>query len=352
MATRAKEQIVMLVLEGVVFGINTALIGQTFHLILKKERKDRKSIILSFLLLLMFSINVVLLAIDIDESSGQFVNLDAVANSAVFTSVGDPRLGVFIMLTLINCIIGDIIVVWRVWALWGQSWKVTSLPGAFWIVSIASCVGYGNAYVNASVGENLALSDNAIAPWAIIFMASTFMTNATSVCAITYRYWTYKKNITSILGKTAGSVNSRSARTLLIIIESGFLHCVTWLVMLITYVAENLFIFVLISGIVSQLTSIYPALIIVLVCMKRTHLDYIDRFQSSTLHDRGIAFAVNNTLRGPTESHPMQPIQICVHEAQISDRNSSVRSTLIEGREPVLDISRFQESKEHPLAHV
>ncbi|KAI0339438.1 hypothetical protein BDW22DRAFT_597058 [Trametopsis cervina] len=354
MSSLAREQLIALVLEGVMFGIYTALVGQTFYLILKKERRDQKSIILSLLLFLMFSISTIHLAIDMSYDFDQFLYHNAAVDAPeVFNRFGDPRLGVFIMLMLINCIIGDIIVMWRVWALWSRSWKVTSLPGIFWIASIVACTGCGHAFTIAPAGGNLALPGNPITPWAIAFIASTFMTNTTSVCAITYRYWIYKRDITSILGKTIDGANSRSARILLIVIESGFLYCVTWLVLLIAYVAGNQSVVVLIIEIISQLTAIYPALIIVLVCMKRTQLDYIDRFQSSTLHERGIVFAVNNTLRGPTESYPMQPIEIRVNEMHISD-NSLTRSTLkVDACEAqVLDISRFQESKEHPLTQV
>lgn len=108
----------------------------------------------------MFSISTIHLAIDMSYDFDQFLYHNAAVDAPeVFNRFGDPRLGVFIMLMLINvrslpptlrypigsqrfrylqCIIGDIIVMWRVWALWSRSWKVTSLPGIFWIASIGT----------------------------------------------------------------------------------------------------------------------------------------------------------------------------------------------------------------------
>ncbi|KAI0705228.1 hypothetical protein BC835DRAFT_562466 [Cytidiella melzeri] len=273
-----KSQLVAIALEGYLYGLYTVLAALTIWLLITRRRKDVTTAILFAQTLLMFGISTSHAVLIIDYNITIFLFHNAAVEGDVIPSV-DPRYLAFIIMLLLNCIIGDLVVIWRVWAIWGRSKKAIAVPVLSWLASIVAFIGSGRDLASGglSTGNGLELS-----PWVATFMGFTLLTNVTAVSAVSYRYLIHRKEVMATLGK--GGTESNVAGILVLCIESGALYCITWAVVIAAYVKGSQSMDVLLFATVAQLTAIYPTLIVVLVCLKLTQRDHIDRFQHSTIH--------------------------------------------------------------------
>ena len=113
-----------------------------------------------FTTLLMFSLSTAHMAIVIEYAFAQYVDGDAARQGeTVLQRRGDPRVYVPTVLEIIDvsrtfsfnitkrhtltwmiptmqCYIGDAIVIWRAWVLWGKSAKALTIPGLLWLASV------------------------------------------------------------------------------------------------------------------------------------------------------------------------------------------------------------------------
>lgn len=101
--------------------------------------------------------------------------------------------------------IGDLVVIWRVWVIWSRSWKAIMAPVVFWAASIGNALSISGRYINTNHFITVALCGSgyvishpgtvqyadalAVSPWIASFMGFTLATNFTAVSAISYRYW-------------------------------------------------------------------------------------------------------------------------------------------------------------------
>jgi len=223
---------------------------------------------------LMFSISTAHFVATVSYDSSQLLHRDAPVNG------GDPRVAVSTILEITNCIIGDIILIWRVWAVWIHRKRAIVVPTFFWVASIVSTIFFVNNLIGSGEGEvYFAMSSNLSAYWGLVFLVSTFMTNFTALGAICYRYWLYWKEIGSVLRPNDNNIR----HVFSLLIESGFFYCIALVTLAISYLAGGEVICYILVNVITQLTAIYPILIIVLVCLKMTQRDHIEHFKSETL---------------------------------------------------------------------
>ncbi|KAI0825802.1 hypothetical protein BC629DRAFT_26166 [Irpex lacteus] len=120
------------------------------------------------------------------------------------------------------------VVIWRVWVIWGRNKKATAAPALAWLAGIVTFIGSAHALAlpgGLGLGNGLNVS-----PWVAAFMGFTLLTNFTAVIAISYRFWLYRKEVSSVLGQgqKQSCKDCRVSTILALIIESGSLYCVTW----------------------------------------------------------------------------------------------------------------------------
>ncbi|KAJ7592207.1 hypothetical protein C8J56DRAFT_1046575 [Mycena floridula] len=180
------------------------------------------------------------------------------------------------VLTRLNYLIGDSIVVWRAWVICTHHLKVHALL-------IACLLG---TFIGASVSAALTIlyhlsqfSDTPRSPptgsRTLILTLPLFLTNFISTFAMAYKVWQYKVVIKQNLG-LSHSKGTKVERVLILLTESGSIYCFFWLSMIVLGVKnsnDQSLSYELISIILPHLVAIYPILIILLVALEKANLE-------------------------------------------------------------------------------
>jgi hypothetical protein len=111
----------------------------------------------------------------------------------------------------------------------------------------------------------------------LVLTLPPFITNLVATLLIGLKVWLYRKQVKSHL--TTGhskSTTTRAENVLLLLVESGFLYCAVWLLILIAgfdvmTAANN----TLIMGIAVSLTGIYPTFIVIMVSLDKSHANTV-----------------------------------------------------------------------------
>ncbi|KAK0209265.1 hypothetical protein DFS33DRAFT_1380755 [Desarmillaria ectypa] len=263
-------------------------------------------------------------------------------NPTVWEDNASPNIYSQILLEGVNIIIGDGIVIWRAWVLWGRKWWVIFTSGTLLTVTLAAAIGIIRAFTMAPPG--ITVFDNpTLSTWAITFISSTLTTNLWATSLVAYRAWSHNKFIQSVTGETLMTRFRRQNGILAILIESGVFYSCTWLVAIITFLCGTNGIYPVID-ILSQLTAVYPTLIITLVCLRSTLDVAIETFQQTTYEWTVGA----GTVRSPddiltTTSYPLNNLRIGVQmgtDESGSDQLDSTRSG-VEGSSTIRDKPRY-----------
>ncbi|RDX42102.1 hypothetical protein OH76DRAFT_1411488 [Lentinus brumalis] len=143
--------------------------------------------------------------------------------------------------------------------------------------------------------------------WGVITVICSLSTNFVATMLIGYRAWKHRSLIISTMGKSSG--RTQVERTLALLVESGLLYCVLWVV-IVTYVAYqhrtlNLpqgyvpaatnafltrFAFAM-SGCIIPLIGMYPTLVVILCAVDKS------LYEKST--DAEISIVFNGTPSNP-----------------------------------------------------
>ncbi|KAI8976423.1 hypothetical protein BD414DRAFT_531010 [Trametes punicea] len=181
--------------------------------------------------------------------------------------------------------IGDSIVVWRCWLVWGRDWKMCVLPTLLIIASASAVPGYPIAVMSSSsyFSPSLAVCGfaqtvkcarapmvdspfaHSLQTWNGLVFGLSLATNVTVTLLISLR-------LCYLLRVEGGSRTFRFWRVLVIIIESGMIYSVA-LVCEITLYFLRSNAFYIVYDPIAQLTAIAPTLIIVLTALQLTSSD-------------------------------------------------------------------------------
>ncbi|RDB27674.1 hypothetical protein Hypma_003234 [Hypsizygus marmoreus] len=172
-----------------------------------------------------------------------------------------------IILSMVQFVIGDLILVWRVWVIWGRNYWVPAVPLAI-MISAAACT------INIAFGSNVRKFFT-VAP-VVLIVANT------SLCTILIagRIWYMRYHLKKITEKAGiSNIASGSKGALAFVIESGALYALCQLISLILDRTKSVGLTIILN-LEIPLIGILPTLIIVLVHFDqlpgtRTAKDYV-----------------------------------------------------------------------------
>ncbi|PBK93425.1 hypothetical protein ARMGADRAFT_1012321 [Armillaria gallica] len=338
----AEAYFVALGCEIFLHGMYTALWLVSMYLLLFKRKRSAVIIVMTVLNIVMWVVATSHMAISFEQNFHAFLYRHAADDPTVWEDNASPNIYSQISLEAVNIIIGDGIVIWRAWILWGRKWWVIFTSGTLLMGTLAAAAGIIRAYTMAPPG--ITVFDNpTLSTWAIAFISSTLTTNIWSTSLVAYRTWSHNKFIRSITGETLMTRFRRQNGILAILIESGVFYACTWFVAIITYACGTNAIYPVID-ILSQLTAIYPTLIITLVCLRSTLDVAIETFQQTT-HEWAVR---PGTVRGPDDiltaaSYPLNTLRIGVQtrtDSSDPDQLDSIRSGGVERSSMISDKPR------------
>ncbi|KAJ3799791.1 hypothetical protein GGU11DRAFT_775866 [Lentinula aff. detonsa] len=269
LVTQLQENIITCSIGGIFFGIYVVLAIVAAYILLQQGL--RQSLARSVL----FALNVVIFI-------GQTGNLVAIIVSElkIMQSLGeilyDPTQALehwevaIVVFSRMNYLISDAIVIWRAWVLYDDRLYLRIL---LILCGLGSTIGVAldSAFVLKQAFSNGTGEATALTRIRVLMPVMLLITNIIATAIIALKVWEYRRSIKINLGKQTRKTSVE--RVLVLLLESGVVYCVCWIVSIIaltpgtlSFIGENVF-----ATMLPNLTAIYPTLIIIFVAARRSY---------------------------------------------------------------------------------
>ncbi|KAH8985004.1 hypothetical protein EDB92DRAFT_2105738 [Lactarius akahatsu] len=220
-------------------------------------------------------------------------------------------------ITRLMYILSDIVCAWRAIVLWNRDKRIiaillllilgtTAAAGCELRLGI-SVIPSGNRSFQGDRGP-------------LIMVGPTLATNLVSTGSITWKAWEHRVSVRKHLGEANRCV--RTERVFALLVESGFIYCCVWIVYLISAldlipvpgfaVMDNVLVFV---------SGLYPTLIIILVAMQKSPVQYY------STHSTGMQFT-REAAPEPLRAGDMPPYVYTIFRENANDYNKRVHSVM------------------------
>ncbi|KAM5535136.1 hypothetical protein V8D89_011222 [Ganoderma adspersum] len=254
-------------LETLFYGINLCLFCSYVYVL--RFRHTRKiTPIVFWVAVLMFMFSTVHVSLGFYRLIRGFIDLrdQPGGPGAYFSDVSTPPNVAKVTIHSVNSILGDSIVVWRCWHVWGGEWRVCVVP-ILLIIASAVC-GFAQAIIFAEAKTVHSAFANELERWNGSLFSLSLVTNVVVTTLIAARIW-------FITRESGGAVTSqfRYTKVLLLVIESAMIYSAALLVEITLYfIGSNAFYIV--YDPIAQLTGIVPTMIIVMSALGLTSADF------------------------------------------------------------------------------
>ncbi|KAJ7668658.1 hypothetical protein DFH06DRAFT_1182191 [Mycena polygramma] len=198
-------------------------------------------------------------------------------------------------------LVGDSVVLWRCYLVWGRQWQVIAFPVILLLGSATA--GVGILYSFAVVVPQAEIFVVQLQQWIVSFFSLTLATNIICTSLVAYRLWSINRQIEEF-------VNNRFNPIILLVVESGAIYSATLMTLLILYKTKSWFQYVLLDAI-SPIVGLVFSMIIVRIGLGLTTVNGQHTYGTSSRTPRNASS--NNTKgtvsqiqftgrRGPTTS--------------------------------------------------
>ncbi|KAI9439104.1 hypothetical protein H4582DRAFT_2075759 [Lactarius indigo] len=283
---------------GIIYGVYIVLYATSVHILLGKPgfTSSRPRMFMFGITTFMFALGIIALVLETALSFQllQFF-LDPTNGNLWSTYHLNVVFAVESTITRLMYILSDIVCAWRAVVLWNRDKRViaillllilgTAAIGGYELGSLVPDFKYAMPYYyNYRIGRTRDSGPQ-------IMAGPTLGTNIVSTGLIAWKAWQHRVSVRKHLGEGTGSV--RVDRVFALLIESGFLYCCAWIIYTISAFGM-ISGFVVIEHILFFISGLYPTLIIILVAMQKSPVDYY------STHSTGMQFA-----RVPAPRPPM-----------------------------------------------
>ncbi|KAI5835011.1 hypothetical protein K523DRAFT_411886 [Schizophyllum commune Tattone D] len=338
------------------FGIQATLSIAAANALLARRRRSRWTLAV-ILTLLLFSLielvgHLVYYLIQFPAGFGTSVDdISDILNRLVILNVVAER---------VNYVLSDAIVIWRAWVLWSDSFVA---KGVLLVCMCGSLVG---AIINTVWTVRPDTAFQTAKPRALAITIPFLFTNVVAITLVGRRAWTYLRSIKQRLGL---SRRTQIENILFLLLESGSLYCLVWVVYLVsefTAGADTFNPVRIVGTVVHNISGIYPTIVILAVThigttqslLGTTHVSQEIRFtesrshtgetfgdsttdaaMSGQLHNDGVCKSIgSSSIRGlPAEDH--SELELCEIRRALSEPASLVSESAELARRDALDKS-------------
>ncbi|KAI0331550.1 hypothetical protein GY45DRAFT_1369873 [Cubamyces sp. BRFM 1775] len=296
------------------FGAFTIIAPISIYVLLKKTSKSRTTMLLALAIVVLYASTTAFWAIGIyafvqladEELHGLILQLQGntyVCDNCPTLSIPILQSCIPTVLLLINVVIGDSIVWWRVLALWKGNRTVISLCVTLLLATIT--LGLIET-IKLCISREIAIvgPPSPFDPQEVATVS--FLTYLIATVLIWIKAWSHSRFMKKQLGRIWKA--SQVQRVLLLLVESGVLYTLVWAFVVIEELDAGLLLFGrfrrteaneglaevtldFVSACVMPIIGIYPTLIILLVALKQS---YWDAYLTSR-----IALEASLTFRNP-----------------------------------------------------
>ncbi|KAI0053644.1 hypothetical protein FA95DRAFT_471060 [Auriscalpium vulgare] len=262
-----------ILIEMYLYGINTLLFALTLHTLFQKIRKNRTNQCLALAMIVMYLVATVSALLDAFAIGSLATTLDITEARLIRLATLD---NIAESLPYMNAIIGDAIVIWRAWVIWGRSWRAAIGPIILLLSSLAvvlvQLILQNRPGYLIPAAEGL-VSTTTIYRLSVASYALTLSTNAVTTAMIAYRTWLHYRSSLTVRIRIG---RNRALAVLLLLVESGAIYCTIWIgaivVVTLTYNTDG-GTYGMLIGLLPQLITMYPVVIVVLCALQRSYTD-------------------------------------------------------------------------------
>ncbi|KAH9072393.1 hypothetical protein EDB83DRAFT_2517163 [Lactarius deliciosus] len=302
---------------GIVYGVYIVLYVASVHILSKQGfTSSRPRMIMFGITTLMFALAIVALVLRTARGFQEMQSLLNVLNVTLgFTSAhtwSDDRLIAVSLveatITRLMYILSDIVCAWRAVVLWNRDKRIIAILLLLILgtTAAAGCeLGLGDPVPPS--GQSGFQSDQG----PLIMVGPTLGTNLVSTGLIAWKAWEHRVGVKKHLGEASTSV--RVERVFALLVESGFIYCCVWIVYLIS--ALDLMPvpgFAVMDDVLLFVSGLYPTLIIILVAMQKSPVQYY------STHSTGIQFT-RETAPEPLRAGDMPPHVYTIFRENVND---------------------------------
>ncbi|KAI9433492.1 hypothetical protein H4582DRAFT_983858 [Lactarius indigo] len=281
---------------GIVYGIYIVLYVTSVHILLRKPgfTSSRPSMFMFGITTFMFIMGIIALVL---EKALEFQSIQS------FNSFFDPTAGnawssyhINIVFTVeatiarLMYILSDIVCAWRAVVLWNRDKRVIAvlLPFVLGTTAAAGCeLGLSLVPLFKSNLPYFSTQGRITVNFGpLIMVVPTLGTNLVSTGLIAWKAWQHRVSVRKHLGEGSGSV--RVERAFALLIESGFIYCCLWILYLIS--AFHVIpppAFIIMNHVLVFVSGLYPTLIIILVAMQKSPIEYYSTYSTRIQFVRG-----------------------------------------------------------------
>ncbi|KAI0752512.1 hypothetical protein C8Q80DRAFT_458365 [Daedaleopsis nitida] len=178
----------------------------------------------------------------------------------------------------VNVVLGDAVVWWRALVLWRRSPAMRCVYSA--ILVCFTLVPGVIVTTHGFTSGAFYIRDE----WGLAASILSLVSNAMATSLIAYKAWQHRKLVRMTFG--SGSARTRVEKALAILIESGTIYCLLWLVIVVyqscaialshgdSVTSQYIYRFhFIVEGSLVSLIGIYPTLVIILVAVNQSHCE-------------------------------------------------------------------------------
>ncbi|KAK7047270.1 hypothetical protein VNI00_006501 [Paramarasmius palmivorus] len=287
--TNPQIALVSIFVESLCYGIYLATFGISLRFLLWKRygyglkswsQVNKLMLVISLLLFVTATTNLCFNVVRGVESSGPS------RTSVQFTDIGSPEEVAKVFCVNFQTFLGDFILTYRYWVIYGKSWKQTAFPIVLWFGVVAT--GILNVVVMREIHDKEFTAPSAMRPIIISFWVISITLNIFCTSRIAWRLYSVDHELRDALVSqvnSRGPVSSQPRRkpsrlrsAMGIIIQSGLIYTTCAFITCVMYIDGSPAVFIT-AGTATQSVGIAFNLIIVRVAVE-DHL----RSQSTDTH--------------------------------------------------------------------
>ncbi|KDQ18747.1 hypothetical protein BOTBODRAFT_520017 [Botryobasidium botryosum FD-172 SS1] len=287
-------------LEAMLYGVFLVLFFICVWVLLYRRTTDRINRPLLATSVLLFILSTLHMAVDIQRFLFAFINFRDLPGgpAAFFANLGHYTEVMKIAVYVTQTLVGDSLVVYRVFVVWSRDWRIIVLPTM--LLLSTAITGYGTCYHLALLKPGQSVFLIALKPWITSYFAITLTTNVMCTGLLAYRIWN--------INRGQGGAGGRDLSSLVVIVvESGAIYSSALIALLTLYVLGNNGQYVVLDA-VNPIIGIVFSLIIVRVGLGIT----TNGTRRSANSGNALTPGSNPRSNGSGNPYPMKPLSVNV----------------------------------------
>ncbi|KAI0283202.1 hypothetical protein BC826DRAFT_229707 [Russula brevipes] len=200
----------------------------------------------------------------------------------------DVVVGIIAVVTRLNPVLSDVVCAWRATVLWKYDRRVVTILSICVLGTFGACIYDLKLALETHPGTR-GQEDLQEGVLAVIIVGPMLGTNVLATSLIAWKAWEYRRTVGMQLKKRSGP--ERLEKILALLIESGFAYCLLWMFYLLS--AFNILPGAgsyVVNIVMLYISSMYPAVIIIIVCTQigqevyNTRQEHSNVLELTTIH--------------------------------------------------------------------